>query len=90
MALRLACFLCLLTFFVAATAGPAGAYSCSSGSGRTLSAHSNEADRECSRLRKGPLERKADPISFAFFVGLIVVVLLVPVVLGKREDLPPQ
>ena len=90
MALRLAFFFCLLTLVVAVTAGPAGAYSCSPGSTRTLSAHSNEADRECSRPRKKPLVRKADPISFAFFIGLIVVVLFVPVFLGKREDLPPQ
>jgi hypothetical protein len=29
-------------------------------------------------------------MSFVFFVGIVVVVVLFPVALGRREELPPE
>ena len=56
---------------------------------RTLSAHVTKADeKDCTPPR--PSVRKADPISFAFFIGIIIAVLLVPVALNKREDFPSE
>jgi hypothetical protein len=47
-------------------------------------------DGECSAPKR-PLHRKADPISFAFFVGVIIAVLLVPAAaVRKREDAPRE
>jgi hypothetical protein len=87
---RLTSFVCLLLLVLAFSAGPAGAYPCGvASSARTLSAHVTKADeKDCTPPRHH--HRNADPISFAFFVGIIVAVLLVPIALGKREDLPPQ
>jgi hypothetical protein len=101
---RLASLVCLLLLALAISAGPAGAYRCGvAGSARTLSAHVTKADeKDCSAP---PRKRgNADPISFAFFIGIIVAVLFVPIALGrsrlepqwadpsvgKRKDLPPQ
>jgi hypothetical protein len=93
---RLTGLVCLLLLVLALSAGPAGAYSCGvAGSARTLSAHVTKADeKDCTPPPRK--RRNADPISFAFFVGIIVAVLLVPIAgtasgaFGKREDLPPQ
>jgi hypothetical protein len=40
-----------------------------------------------------PVRRKrgnADPISFVFFIGILAAVLLVPVAVRWREDVPPE
>lgn len=90
---RLASLACLLLLVAALSAGPAGAYTCggSTAPTRTLSAHTARTDdRDCARPSAKPKERHADPISFAFFVGLIVAVLLVPVALNKREEFGPE
>jgi hypothetical protein len=87
---RLTGLVCLVLLALALSAGPAGAYSCGvAGSVRTLSAHVTKADeKDCTAPPRR--RRNADPISFAFFVGIIVAVLLVPIAVRKREDLPPQ
>jgi len=73
-------------------AGPVSASPCApTGEQRTLAGHvANVAEKECEP--SPPFERRgnADPISFAFFIGIIVAVLLVPVAMGRREDLPPE
>jgi hypothetical protein len=59
---------------------------------RTLAAHvPKSGPKECQPAAR-PFEKRgnADPISFAFFIGIVVAVLLVPVALGRREDLPPE
>jgi len=91
MALRLACFLCLLALIAGVSAGPTGAYPCggSAGSARTLSANVADPERDCSKPSR-PVGRNADPISFAFFIGIIVAVLLVPAALVRRKDAPPE
>src|ERR1700694_1812381 len=78
---RIASVLCLVLPARARSSGPAIAYPCGGStpsSARTLSAHMSGAqDKECAAPQR-PLRPKADPISFAFFVGLIIAVLLVP------------
>jgi hypothetical protein len=86
---RLASALCLVLLALAFSAGPANAYPCGGSSGpvRTLAGHTRVDVNECTPApKRQSLHRKADPISFAFFIGLIVAVLLVPVArLSKRE-----
>src|SRR2546430_10832042 len=88
---RIASVLCLCLLALALSSGPASAYPCggSAAPARTLSAHmSGGTDvKECTPApKRAPMHRKADPISFAFFIGLIVAVLLVPAAaLRKRE-----
>lgn len=92
MALRLATFLTALALVAGASSTPAGAYNCGGSAApvRTLSSHASVNDvRDCARPAK-PKARQADPISFAFFLGIIVAVLLVPIALGKREDAGPE
>ncbi len=58
---------------------------------RVLAARvSKDGPKECEPSRAFKKRGNADPISFAFFIGIIVAVLLVPVALGRREDLPPE
>ena len=90
-AARIASVLCLMLLALVLSAGPASAYPCGGSAVpvRTLSAHTSGVDaKECTPAPKRPvLHRKADPMSFAFFIGLIVAVLLVPAAaLRKRED----
>lgn len=78
-----------LTFW----AGPSSASPCGAASGtRTLAGHvpTNAGEKECQPPPPFKRRGNADPISFAFFIGIIVAVLLVPVAMGRREDLPPQ
>ena len=86
---RLVSVLCLLLLALAFSPNPANAYPCGGNASvaRTLSAHMDVAeDGECAAPKRRPLHRKADPISFAFFVGILIAVLLVPVArLSKRE-----
>jgi hypothetical protein len=91
---RLIRLVCLLLLALSAWAGPASAYPCGPPSvdARTLAGRVAKADvKECDP--PAPARRKrgdADPISFAFFIGIIVAVLLVPVALGRRDDMPPE
>ncbi|MEP6910412.1 MAG: hypothetical protein ABI896_08285 [Actinomycetota bacterium] len=74
-------------------AGPAASYQCgrpSSGT-RAVAAHLAKADATCEPSKTfGRRHGNADPMSFAFFIGIVIAVLLVPVALGRREELPPQ
>ena len=57
---------------------------------RTLQSHST-AQRDCDSQPSRPFRHKnADPMSFVFFVGILVAFVLVPVALGRREELPPE
>ena len=92
MALRLAILFSALALVAGISSGPAAAYTCggSAAPTRTLSAHATGNDvRDCARPVR-PKAREADPISFAFFLGIIVAVLLVPVALYKREEAGPE
>jgi hypothetical protein len=88
---RLALLCALLVLALGPSVGPAAAYSCgATQTGRTLGAH-GAAKRDCEpepvrRAKRG----NADPMSFMFFIGIMIAVVLVPVALERREDLPPE
>ena len=91
---RLTRFVCLCLLAVSVWAGPASPYPCgppTSGT-RTQAGHLAKSDeKECEPPAPGRRKRgNADPVSFAFFIGIVVAAVLVPVALGKREDLPPE
>jgi hypothetical protein len=87
---RLVVLVCLLVLFGGAVA-PAGAYVCSPPSTtRALTAHVT-VQKDCDRPPAArPKRGDADPMSFVFFLGIVVVVVLFPVALGRREELPPE
>jgi hypothetical protein len=97
---RLTSLVLLLLLALTVWAGPASAKPCAPtsapavaavGNERTLAVHVPKAStNECEPSAPFKKRRNADPISFAFFIGMIVAVLLVPVALGRREDLPPE
>jgi len=81
-----------LLLALAVWAGPASAYRCAPGATtRTLAGHTvNAGERQCEP--SAPFKRRgnADPLSFVFFMGIIMAVLLVPVAVWRREDLSPE
>ncbi len=102
---RLIPLVLLLLLAFAVPVGPASAQPCApssapaqtprvapAGGVRTLAAHVPKAvgPKECEPSEPFKKRGNADPISFAFFIGIIAAVLLVPVALGRREDLPPE
>lgn len=101
---RLTSFALLLLLALAVSAGPASAQPCApssapaqapgvapAGGVRTLAAHvPKSSPKECEPSEPFNKRGNADPISFAFFIGIIAAVLLVPIALGRREDLPPE
>ena len=97
---RLTSLALLLLLALAVSAAPASAKPCAPtsapavapvGNQRTLAVHVPKAStNECEPSAPFKKRGNADPISFAFFIGIIVAVLLVPVALGRREDLPPE
>ena len=95
---RLIRLVLLLVLTLTVWAGPASSYPCGqtqpSGT-RTLQAHIAKAEaKQCEPSTPFKRRGNADPISFAFFIGIFVAVLLVPVAvpvaLGRRENLPPE
>ena len=84
---RLASIVCLLLLATAFWAGPAGAsYACESD---TLSGHvTGTGDESC--VPRWRVHRNADPMSFVFFIGIMIAVVLFPVALTKREETPPE
>jgi len=86
---RLAGFACLLLLAAAFWAGPAGAVATcgAGGSPGTLSGHAARAgDENCAPNRRA--QRTADPMSFMFFIGMMIAVVLVPVALNRRVERP--
>ena len=72
-------------------AGPASAYRCASDAKPALAGPASKAGaKQCEP--SSPLKKRgnADPLSFVFFMGIIVAVLIVPVTRWRREDLPPE
>jgi len=86
---RLVVLLCMLVCLFAGSATPARAYVCAPSKSR---APRVAAQKACDRPR-APVWRKqgdADAMSFVFFIGAVVAVLLVPVAFGRRDELPPE
>jgi hypothetical protein len=88
---RLVVLACLLVVLFGGSAAPARAYPCApSSAARTLQVHL-AAQKGCDRSAKArPKRGDADPMSFVFFLGIVIVVVLFPVALGRREGLPPE
>jgi hypothetical protein len=89
---RLALFVCLLALCFGPAAAPASAYVCAppvKTQTRTL-ASLGAAQKDCERPTARPKRGNADAMSFVFFIGILIAVVLVPVALGRREDLPPE
>jgi hypothetical protein len=87
---RLAVLLCLLVCFFVGSAGPAQAYVCAPGSSH---APRVAGQKNCERPRPQRAWRKegdADAMSFVFFLGAVVTVLLIPVAFGRRDEVPPE
>ena len=79
----------MLVCLFAGSATPARAYVCAPSKSR---APRVAAQKACDRPR-APVWRKqgdADAMSFVFFIGAVVAVLLVPVAFGRRDELPPE
>ncbi len=101
---RLTSVALVLLVALAVSAGPASASPCAPSSApantprvapvngaRTLAAAAPKSSpKECEPSKPFKKRGDADPISFAFFIGIIAAVLLVPVALGRREDLSPE
>lgn len=84
---RRTALLCMLVFLLLGSAAPARAYVCAPSSAPRVA-----AQKACERSR-APVWRKhgdADAMSFVFFIGAVVAVLLIPVAFGRREELPPE
>jgi hypothetical protein len=82
-------WLCVLAFLFVGPVTPARAYVCAPSS---VQAPRVAAQKACGRART-PVWRKkgdADAMSFVFFIGAVVAVLLIPVALGRRDELPPE
>jgi hypothetical protein len=84
---RLAGFACLFLLAAAFWVGPAGAVATcgAGGSPGTLSGHATGAGEDCAPSRR---KRTADPMSFLFFIGMMIAVVVVPVALNKRLERP--
>jgi hypothetical protein len=87
---RLVSIVCLLLVAAAVWAGPAGAsYACEDNVALAPSVQETAAGGEsCAPRRRA--HRNADPMSFVFFIGILIAVVLVPVALNKREETPPE
>ena len=85
---RLGLLVCILVLACGVGAGPATAYSCGAShvsGGRSLRV---APSRDCDQSPARTLRRKnADPMSFVFFMGVLVAFVLVPIALGRREEI---
>jgi hypothetical protein len=98
---RLGLLLCLLVLAFGVSAGPAAAYSCGATSpSRTLagqvSGHRGGRSlrfalpqkKDCDQAPSRTTRRgNADPMSFVFFMGILVAFVAVPLALSRREEL---
>jgi hypothetical protein len=70
--------------------GPASAYRCAAAV-PTLAGHAAKAgEHQCEPSAPAKKRGNADPISFAFFIGIIAAVLLVQVTTWRREGVPHE
>jgi hypothetical protein len=87
--LGLLCSLVVLAFGVSAS--PATAYSCDgAASSPTLAGH--VAQRKACNPGPARMTRRgnADPMSFVFFMGVLIAFVAVPVALSRREEHSPE
>jgi hypothetical protein len=80
-----------LLLALAVWAGPASAYRCAPAATGTVAGHAaNVGEQQCEPSRPFKRRGDADPLSFVFFIGIMVAVLVVPVAVWRREDLQPE
>lgn len=73
-----------LTFW----AGPASAYRCAPTATGTSAEHAaNAGEQQCEPTEPFKRRGNADPLSFAFFIGIIGAIVIVPVAVWRREEL---
>jgi hypothetical protein len=73
------------------SAGPASAYPCKSPDPPPVASGVRTLAGDCDPEPARPARRgNADPMSFMFFIGILVAVVLVPVARGRREEFPPE
>jgi hypothetical protein len=87
---RLALFVCLLVLCLGQAVAPASAYVCAPPSKTRTLAGLGAAQKDCERPTARPKRGNADAMSFVFFMGILIAVVLVPVALGRREELPHE
>jgi len=99
---RLGLLFCLVVLAFGVSAGPAAAYSCgATASSRTLAGHvsgqrsgrslrfahllpqKKDCDQEPARATP---RGNADPMSFVFYMGVLIAFVAVPVALRRREE----
>jgi hypothetical protein len=83
---RLALLCALLVLVFGTSAGPATAYPCGATS-QSLGAEKKDCEQEPTRPAK---RGNADAMSFMFFIGILIAVVLIPAALGRREEPPPE
>ena len=72
-------------------AAPASAYPCASDATPAPAGPAAKAGaKQCKPSQPPTVRGDADPLAFVFFMGMIVAVLLVPITVRRREDMPPQ
>ena len=87
---RLGLLFCVLALAFGVWADPARAYTCdATSSARTLAGHSERKDCEPEPART-TRRRNADPMSFVFFMGVLIAFVLVPIGSGRPEEIPPE
>ena len=90
-AVRLILLVLPLLLALAFWAAPASAYRCAPDAARVPSGGLAQAGRDQCKASQPPMKRgNADPISFVFFIGIIVAVLLVPITVRRREEVFPE
>ena len=88
---RLILFVLPLLLALTVWAAPASAYPCVSDAKRAVSGPAASAGaKQCEPVQPLAKRGDADPLSFVFFIGIIVAVLLVPITVRRREDVSPQ
>jgi hypothetical protein len=83
---RLGLLFCLVVLGSGVWAAPAAAYSCDAASSRARAGHvlqKKDCTPEPARMtRRG----NADPMSFVFFMGVVIAFVVVPLALSRREE----
>ena len=72
-------------------AGPASAYRCAPAATGTPAGHTaNVGEQQCEASEPFKWRGNADPLSFVYFMGIMLAVLVVPVAVWRREDVSPE
>jgi hypothetical protein len=84
---RLGLLFCLIVLSFGVWAGPAGAYSCGATSPSRATAGQIAQEKDCDSEPSRTTRRgNADPMSFVFFMGVLIAFVLVPIALSRREE----